>query len=110
MRVLLIIFSIFIILWTPFFVINLLSCFMMNIHPIVISVATWLGYCSSGANPIIYTIFSRAFRRAFVDILTCRKVIDSHRSSSMFRPSCNSMTMAAGRKLSTVSKGQIDVR
>lgn len=109
MRVLLIIFSIFVILWTPFFVINLLSCFISNIHPIFISIATWLGYCSSGANPIIYTIFSRAFRRAFVNILTCRKVISSHRSQ-VFTPSCHSMTMSVGRKMSTISRGQTDVR
>ncbi len=105
MRVLLIIFSIFVILWTPFFIINLLSCFMTDIHPILISVTTWLGYCSSCANPIIYTIFSRAFRRAFVDIITCRKVIPSQRSSHMFRPSCNSITLQSGRQLSALSKG-----
>ncbi|CAF3080109.1 unnamed protein product, partial [Rotaria sp. Silwood2] len=104
MRVLLIIFSIFVILWTPFFIINLLSCYKTDIHPILISTATWLGYCSSCANPIIYTIFSRAFRRAFVNILTCRKVIHSHRSS------CHSMVMSTGRKFSSLSKGQIDQR
>ena len=109
MRVLLIIFSIFVILWTPFFVINLLSCFITNIDPILISVSTWLGYCSSGANPIIYTIFSRAFRRAFVNILTCRKVMSSHRSH-MFSPSCHSMSMSVGRKMSTVSRGPADLR
>jgi len=110
MRVLLIIFSIFVILWTPFFIINLLSCFMTVIHPILMSIATWLGYCSSGANPIIYTIFSRAFRRAFLDILTCQKTIRSQRSSHMFRPSCNSVAMPTGRKLSGLSKGQTDLR
>lgn len=83
MRVLLIIFSIFVILWTPFFVINLLSCFVNDVHPILISIATWLGYCSSCANPIIYTIFSRAFRRAFINILTCQKVMRSHRSPNI---------------------------
>ncbi|CAF3850033.1 unnamed protein product [Rotaria magnacalcarata] len=108
MRVLLIIFSIFVILWTPFFTINLLSCFISDINPTFISVATWLGYCSSGANPIIYTIFSRAFRRAFVNIVTCRKKISSYRSQ-MISPSCHSMTMSVARKMSTVSKGQTDV-
>ncbi|CAF3473186.1 unnamed protein product [Rotaria socialis] len=108
MRVLLIIFSIFVILWTPFFTINLLSCFISNIHPTFISVATWLGYCSSGANPIIYTIFSRAFRRAFVNIVACRRTISSHRSQ-MISPSYHSMTMSVARKTSTVSKGQTDV-
>ena len=109
MRVLLIIFSIFVLLWTPFFIITLLSCFISNIHPLFISISTWLGYCSSGANPIIYTIFSRAFRRAFVNILTCRKVMSSHRSQ-MFSPSCHSMTMSVGRKMSTVSRGQTELR
>lgn len=110
MRVLLIIFSIFVILWTPFFIINLLSCFTEEIHPILMSVATWLGYCSSCANPIIYTIFSRAFRRAFLDILTCRKVIPTHRASQMYRPSVGSMTLSVGRKLSGPSKTQTDFR
>ena len=82
MRVLLIIFSVFVILWTPFFVMNLLSCFITNIHPIFISAATWLGFLSSGANPFIYTIFSRTFRRAFVNILTCQKVIHSRPMST----------------------------
>ncbi|CAF4089285.1 unnamed protein product, partial [Rotaria magnacalcarata] len=95
MRVLLIIFSIFVILWTPFFIINLLSCFIDDIHPILMSVATWLGFCSSCANPIIYTIFSRAFRRAFVNILTCRKVVIRSRHSSR-----HSMAMSIGRKIS----------
>jgi hypothetical protein len=106
MRVLLIIFSIFVILWTPFFIINLLSCFISDIHPILMSIATWLGYCSSCANPIIYTIFSRAFRQAFINIITCQKVIRSQIS----RPSCHSMPMSARRKSSSLSKGHIDGR
>jgi hypothetical protein len=110
MRVLLIIFSIFIILWTPFFVINLVSCFITDIPSILISIATWLGYCSSAANPIIYTIFSRAFRQAFISILTCRKTVHTHRSSHIFTPSCHSMTMSAGRKFSALSKATIDLR
>jgi hypothetical protein len=98
MRVLLIIFSIFVLLWTPFFIITLLSCFIADIHPVLISIATWLGYCSSCANPIIYTIFSRAFRRAFINILTCQKVILSHRSP-ILQPLCRSMTVSTKRKL-----------
>ncbi|CAF1168402.1 unnamed protein product [Adineta ricciae] len=111
MRVLLIIFSIFVILWTPFFVINLISCFVSDIHPLLAAVATWLGYCSSCANPIIYTIFSRTFRQTFVNILTCRKTIHPRPSSQMFSPSAgHSMTMSAGRKFSAISKGHTDLR
>ncbi|CAF1199412.1 unnamed protein product, partial [Didymodactylos carnosus] len=92
MRVLLVIFSVFVILWTPFFIINLLSCFISNIPNVLLSMSTWLGYCSSGANPIIYTIFSRAFRRAFYNILFCKKVITSHKSQ-LFSPSCNTLSI-----------------
>jgi len=32
----------------------------------------WWGYISSTANPIVYTLFSEAFRAAFCRILTCQ--------------------------------------
>ena len=32
----------------------------------------WWGYVSSTANPIVYTLFSEAFRAAFCRILTCQ--------------------------------------
>ena len=110
MRVLLIIFTIFIILWTPFFIITLVSCFVENIHPVLTSGATWLGYCSSCANPIIYTIFSRTFRQTFFNILTCRKTAHRRPSSLMFSPSAYSKTMSVGRKFSALSKVHVDVR
>ncbi|CAH1233187.1 ADRA2A [Branchiostoma lanceolatum] len=31
----------------------------------------WIGYCNSAANPIIYTIFNKDFRSAFLRIITC---------------------------------------
>ena len=31
----------------------------------------WLGYSSSILNPIIYTVFNRAFKRTFLRLLTC---------------------------------------
>ena len=31
----------------------------------------WVGYLSSGINPLVYTMFSRQFRRTFVRMLTC---------------------------------------
>ena len=33
---------------------------------------SWWGYVSSTANPIVYTLFSEAFRAAFYRILTCK--------------------------------------
>ena len=75
-KVLGIIFLVFAVLWTPFFVINVLSvtcevCFN-RISTATMATIVWLGYMSSLANPIIYTMFNTAFRRAFIKILTCK--------------------------------------
>lgn len=75
-KVLGIIFAVFVVLWTPFFIMNILSvaCKMciMAMTPAMMSSIVWLGYLSSLANPIIYTMFNTSFRRAFYKILTCK--------------------------------------
>lgn len=76
LRVLMIIFCVFVTLWTPFFICTFISAICdecrRRISPSVWFSITWLGYSSSMANPFIYTIFSDVFRRAFVDIIFCR--------------------------------------
>ena len=42
----------------------------------------WLGYSSSILNPIIYTVFNRAFKRTFLRLLTCRLQRSSGRSDA----------------------------
>ena len=74
-KVLGIIFAVFVILWTPFFTVNIMSvtcsnC-MSNVTTEMMSVFLWMGYIASLANPIIYTMFNTAFRRAFIKILKC---------------------------------------
>ncbi len=75
-KVLGIIFAVFVILWTPFFIVNVLSVVcepcMEAMTPAMMAAIVWLGYLSSLANPIIYTMFNTAFRRAFFKIITCR--------------------------------------
>ena len=75
-KVLGIIFAVFVVLWTPFFMVNILSvaCRPCNdaLTPPMMAAIVWLGYLSSLANPIIYTMFNTAFRRAFYRILTCQ--------------------------------------
>ncbi|XP_076435302.1 uncharacterized protein LOC143275212 [Babylonia areolata] len=75
-KVLGIIFLVFVILWTPFFIVNIMSvtckeC-MHGVTNQMMSVFVWMGYVASLANPIIYTMFNTAFRRTFIHILTCR--------------------------------------
>ena len=75
-KVLGIIFAVFCVLWTPFFIVNVLSvacqdCMAALTAQMMASIV-WLGYLSSLANPIIYTMFNTSFRRAFYKILTCQ--------------------------------------
>lgn len=73
-KVLGLVFSTFVLCWTPFFVLNILfaACPECTVPERVVNVCLWLGYASSTINPIIYTVFNRQFRAAFVALLACR--------------------------------------
>lgn len=68
-KVLGVVFFTFVILWAPFFVLNLLKPALCRPCEVV---ATWLGYVSSMVNPIFYTIFNKVFRQAFKKVLLCQ--------------------------------------
>lgn len=84
-KVLGVVFFTFVILWAPFFVLNLVPSLCAecerNIDQGVFDFVTWLGYASSMVNPIFYTIFNKVFRQAFKKVLLCK-----YRSKS-WRPS-----------------------
>lgn len=75
-KVLGVVFFTFVILWAPFFILNLLPTFCSecekNLSNWVMQLVTWLGYASSMVNPIFYTIFNKVFRQAFKKVLMCR--------------------------------------
>lgn len=75
-KVLGVVFFTFVILWSPFFVLNLLPIVCeeceKNIDSWVFHFVTWLGYASSLVNPIFYTIFNKVFRQAFKKVLMCK--------------------------------------
>lgn len=108
LKVLMIIFCVFITLWTPFFICTLLSAVFKSFqakitHDIWFSI-TWLGYCSSMANPFIYTIFSDLFRRAFLNILLCRwneQSYPGHCSSRISNAKGNHTPQQLQRQIST---------
>lgn len=84
-KVLGVVFFTFVILWAPFFVLNLVptvcgSC-EDNISHWVFDFVTWLGYASSMVNPIFYTIFNKVFRQAFKKVLLCE-----YRKKTGWRP------------------------
>ena len=95
-KVLGVVFFAFVICWTPFFILNIYmaACKGCQVSDHIANLCLWLGYVSSTINPIIYTIFNRTFKEAFIKILCCDYDFDPrpHRSHSM----SENMTAAYG--------------
>ncbi|CAH0600223.1 unnamed protein product [Chrysodeixis includens] len=74
-KVLGVVFFTFVILWAPFFILNMVPAVCPvceeRIPLWVYDFALWLGYASSMVNPIFYTIFNKIFRQAFKKVLMC---------------------------------------
>ncbi|XP_067206003.1 5-hydroxytryptamine receptor 2C isoform X2 [Linepithema humile] len=72
-KVLGLVFFTFVLCWAPFFLLNIFFavCPMCSVPRHVVDTFLWLGYVSSTINPIIYTIFNRTFRAAFIRLLKC---------------------------------------
>ncbi|CAG9859903.1 unnamed protein product [Phyllotreta striolata] len=73
-KVLGIVFFTFVLCWSPFFILNIFFavCPDCEVPKDVVVVCLWLGYVSSTINPIIYTVFNKTFRGAFIRLLLCR--------------------------------------
>lgn len=73
-KVLGVVFSTFVLCWTPFFILNILFavCPKLPVPDNVVHVCLWLGYVSSTINPVIYTVFNRTFRTTFARLLCCQ--------------------------------------
>ncbi|XP_064081003.1 octopamine receptor-like isoform X1 [Macrobrachium nipponense] len=86
-KVLGLVFFAFVICWTPFFLLNIYfaACPDCQVSDHLANVCLWLGYVSSTINPIIYTIFNKTFKAAFIKILKCDYNFDHRhvRSHSM---------------------------
>ncbi|KAI6235488.1 G-PROTEIN-RECEP-F1-2 domain-containing protein [Aphelenchoides besseyi] len=75
-RTLSIIVGAFILCWLPFFIVSPIMAVCSNCvgnQELVFSVITWVGHINSLINPLIYSRFSRDFRKAFKQILTCQR-------------------------------------
>lgn len=68
------VFALFVMCWTPFFVVNILTvlCKVCSFNPVLISTFVWLGWISSTINPIIYTMFNCTFKQTFIKLLKCQ--------------------------------------
>ncbi|CAK6955091.1 -hydroxytryptamine receptor 6 [Scomber scombrus] len=57
--------------WLPFFITNMAQAVCECVPPALFDAITWLGYCNSTMNPIIYPLFMRDFKQAFGKLLPC---------------------------------------
>ncbi|MBN3321419.1 5HT2B protein, partial [Atractosteus spatula] len=73
-KVLGIVFFLFVVMWCPFFITNVTSVLCNSCTAIagkLIDIFVWVGYISSGINPLVYTLFNKTFRKAFSRYITC---------------------------------------
>lgn len=74
-KVLGIVFLLFVVMWSPFFITNITSALCTPCDAQVIGrlmdIFVWVGYVSSGINPLVYTLFNKTFRQAFTRYITC---------------------------------------
>lgn len=74
-QVLGVVFFLFLVMWCPFFVTNVLIAMCQNGCSKrllrLLDIFVWVGYVSSGVNPLIYTLFNKNYRHAFSRYLRC---------------------------------------
>ncbi|XP_067271028.1 5-hydroxytryptamine receptor 2B [Pseudorasbora parva] len=72
-KVLGIVFMLFVVMWCPFFITNVISALVQDYKLVdqLMDIFQWVGYVSSGINPLVYTLFNRTFRQAFRRYITC---------------------------------------
>uniref|UniRef100_A0A8D2DE98 5-hydroxytryptamine receptor 2C n=1 Tax=Sciurus vulgaris TaxID=55149 RepID=A0A8D2DE98_SCIVU len=80
-KVLGIVFFVFLIMWCPFFITNILSVLCgkacnQKLMEKLLNVFVWIGYVCSGINPLVYTLFNKVYRRAFSNYLRCNYKAD----------------------------------
>ncbi|XP_053130306.1 5-hydroxytryptamine receptor 2C [Hemicordylus capensis] len=76
-KVLGIVFFLFLIMWCPFFITNIMSVLCKEacdeaLLGELLDVFVWVGYICSGVNPLVYTLFNKIYRRAFSNYIRCR--------------------------------------
>lgn len=76
-KVLGIVFFLFVVMWCPFFITNVMAVICKdscNEHIIgeLLKVFVWIGYLSSAVNPLVYTLFNQTYRSAFSRYIQCR--------------------------------------
>lgn len=76
-KVLGIVFFLFVVMWCPFFITNVMAVFCKDscsdaVIEGLLNIFVWIGYLSSAVNPLVYTLFNKTYRSAFSRYIQCR--------------------------------------
>lgn len=100
-KVLGIVFLLFVVMWCPFFITNITSVLCASCDAVItrlMEIFVWVGYVSSGINPLVYTLFNKTFRQAFTRYITC-----NYKNCASHGPGRLSRTSNADRTLTRIS-------
>ncbi|XP_061089902.1 5-hydroxytryptamine receptor 2A-like [Conger conger] len=75
-KVLGVVFFLFVIMWCPFFITNVLAVVCKGtcdaeVMGGLLNIFVWVGYLSSAVNPLVYTLFNKTYRSAFSRYIRC---------------------------------------
>ncbi|XP_058132682.1 5-hydroxytryptamine receptor 2A [Dasypus novemcinctus] len=76
-KVLGIVFFLFVVMWCPFFITNIMAVICKEscneaVLGALLNVFVWIGYLSSAVNPLVYTLFNKTYRAAFSRYIQCQ--------------------------------------
>ena len=76
-KVLGIVFFLFVVMWCPFFITNIMAVICKeacnrDVIEALLNVFVWIGYLSSAVNPLVYTLFNKTYRSAFSRYIQCQ--------------------------------------
>ncbi|PKK24597.1 5-hydroxytryptamine receptor 2C isoform X2 [Columba livia] len=107
-KVLGIVFFLFLIMWCPFFITNVMSVLCKeacdkDLLSELLDVFVWVGYVCSGINPLVYTLFNKTYRRAFSNYIRC--LYKTSKKSALRQNQCLNVTSTAlyGKDLTLTS-------
>ncbi|XP_014810868.1 PREDICTED: 5-hydroxytryptamine receptor 2C isoform X2 [Calidris pugnax] len=107
-KVLGIVFFLFLIMWCPFFITNVMSVLCKeacdkDLLSELLDVFVWVGYVCSGVNPLVYTLFNKTYRRAFSNYIRCQ--YKTGKKSALRQNQCLNVTSTAlyGKDLTLTS-------
>uniref|UniRef100_A0A8C5WSY0 5-hydroxytryptamine receptor 2C n=1 Tax=Laticauda laticaudata TaxID=8630 RepID=A0A8C5WSY0_LATLA len=96
-KVLGIVFFLFLVMWCPFFITNIMSVLCQEacdqaVLRELLDVFVWVGYICSGVNPLVYTLFNKTYRRAFSNYIRCH--YESSKRASQLHSQCPNISTA----------------